>query len=653
MKRFLKILPALLILIIGIIVSFWIQHYQNKAQLNLKTNEIKFIVDNDTKSIQQGLQESFSTIEILKNLFEKQEEITQKEFKDYTAPLLRGNPSVKALAWVPKIMHDEKINFETKVKNELNTDFQINRRNSLDEIFPALESPVYFPIHYIEPIEENRFVLGYDLYSSGSRKAAINRVINSGKIHLTSRVKLTQDTTGYSVLGLIPVFHDNEINNLKGIISAVFKAEEIVAKALVNKVDTVISMVVFDISNNKREYIFGDKTLLEESNFIQKRTVSIAERDWEINFIAAPEFLQNSNSKSIFIIGSIISVLLFLLLLLPFIKEERNRILSQKLKKEKSEREKTEHSLSEIEEYNRALFSQSTIGLALTSMDGQLVDINAAYAEIIGYSVNETLKMTYWEITPEKYKEQEMKQLSSLEETGFYGPYEKEYIHKNGHLVPVKLQGKIIERKGKKYIWSSVEDLTKQKQIEGKAKELERRFTEILKSVNLVSLILDSNGNIEFCNNFFLKISGYTEDDIIGKSWFDIFIPDEIADKVRKVFFDAILNKNIVTSMENEIVDKNGKRLIIAWNNTILEDVNGKITGVASLGEDITERKRIEKEIKLLNSELEERVKDRTKVLKSKISEIERMNRVFVGRELKMKELKSINKELKRELEKR
>lgn len=776
MKRFLKILPALLVLIIGVIVSFWIQQNQNEADLKLKTNEIEFIVDNDTKIIQQGLLESFSTIEILKNLFEKHEVITQKEFKDYTAPLLRGNPSVKALSWVPKIMLDEKQAFETRVKNELKAGFEINQRNRINEIFPAEDRPFYFPIKYIEPIEGNSNILGYDLYSSGARKAAINRVINSGEIHLTSRVKLNQDTIGYSVLGLIPVFHNNEIlaagakiENLKGIISAVFKAEEIIARAIVNKKDSVLTMVVYDISNNKREYIYGDESLLIESNLIQISTVAIADREWEINFVIDPEFVQSKNSESFFLIGIIISFLLFLLLLFPFIKEERNRILSQKLKKEKSDRERTEHSLSESEDYNRALFSQTTIGLALASMDGQLVDINDAFAQIIGYSVEEARKLTYWEITPEKYKEQENQQLESLEKTGYYGPFEKEYIHKKGHLVPIKLQGRIIELKGEKYIWSSVEDISSQKKFEEKAKESDRRFNEILKSVNLVSIILDSKGNIEFCNDYLLKITGYSEEDILGKSWFDVFIPNEISAKVSAVFLDAISNRDLVTWMENEIVDSKGNRLLISWNNTLLKNIEGRIIGVASLGEDITERKKAEEnlilsegryrtlfeqapdgiliadtksyylnanvsmckmlgykrneiiglhatdivvpaefkhidpaleeiqtenqyqrewsfkrkdgttfiadvqvtqmpdgnllaivrditeskkaeeKIKKLNEELEQKVKERTKELEEKYSELERMNKLFVGRELRMVELKKTIEQLKKD----
>jgi len=114
--------------------------------------------------------------------------------------------------------------------------------------------------------------------------------------------------------------------------------------------------------------------------------------------------------------------------------------------------------------YPRALLDEVPIGLALCDMTGSIVDINVAYAEIIGREIEETKKLTYWEITPEKYSAQEDEQLQNLQKTGRYGPYEKEYIHKDGHLVPVRLQGVILNLDGEDYIWSSIEDITEVKQ---------------------------------------------------------------------------------------------------------------------------------------------------------------------------------------------
>jgi len=130
--------------------------------------------------------------------------------------------------------------------------------------------------------------------------------------------------------------------------------------------------------------------------------------------------------------------------------------------------------------YYRILFEEAVIGLALCKMSGELVDVNKAYADLIGLTIKQALKLSYWDITPEKYKAKELELLEALEKTGKYGPFEKEYIHKNGSLVPVKLSGQLVTIDGEQYIWSTVEDITA-------SKKAERKFERLHKKLELLS----------------------------------------------------------------------------------------------------------------------------------------------------------------------
>ena len=147
---------------------------------------------------------------------------------------------------------------------------------------------------------------------------------------------------------------------------------------------------------------------------------------------------------------------------------------------ERIRRENAEKDLQESERYNRMLFETSPVGLALCRMDGELVDINSAFVRIIGRGIEETKQLSYWDITPDEYAEDERRQLESLKATGRYGPYEKEYIHKDGHRVPVRLLGQIIERDNEQYIWSSTEDITEKKNAE---QALQRSHEELEEQV--------------------------------------------------------------------------------------------------------------------------------------------------------------------------
>jgi len=178
----------------------------------------------------------------------------------------------------------------------------------------------------------------------------------------------------------------------------------------------------------------------------------------------------------------------------------------------KSQVKKRTSELQASEEYNRMLFDQSPIGLAVARMDGTLVDVNSAYAHIIGKTIDDTLNLTYWDITPDKYALQEQQQLASLTSTGSYGPYEKEYIHTDGHLVSVQQNGLLIELKGEKHIWSSVEDITERKRAEREQSLMHDRFVSIMNSLDALVYVADMESyELLFINEYGRKLFGNTE----------------------------------------------------------------------------------------------------------------------------------------------
>lgn len=132
-----------------------------------------------------------------------------------------------------------------------------------------------------------------------------------------------------------------------------------------------------------------------------------------------------------------------------------------------TERKHAEQILRSSEEKLRTMFEMSPLGIAQNTMDGRYIEANRALLDMIGYSLDELNRISYWELTPQDYKQQELLQLQSLANTGKYGPYEKEYLHRNGHKIPIRLNGVLINGSdGQQYIWSIVEDITQQKQSE-------------------------------------------------------------------------------------------------------------------------------------------------------------------------------------------
>jgi PAS domain S-box-containing protein len=137
-------------------------------------------------------------------------------------------------------------------------------------------------------------------------------------------------------------------------------------------------------------------------------------------------------------------------------------------------------------------------------------------------------------------------------------------------------------------------DISDRKRTEATLQEAERRWRSLLENVQLLVVGLDPRGIVEYVNPFFLSLTGYTQAEVLGKNWFENFLPPFHQQQVNTVF-DEVLEDNFHTHYTNPILTKSGEERFIAWNNTLLRDTEGNIIGTTSIGEDITQRQTVER----------------------------------------------------------
>ncbi|MDP2068405.1 MAG: LytS/YhcK type 5TM receptor domain-containing protein [Lutibacter sp.] len=138
-----------------------------------------------------------------------------------------------------------------------------------------------------------------------------------------------------------------------------------------------------------------------------------------------------------------------------------------------------------------------------------------------------------------------------------------------------------------------------------KLQEYERRFTQILESGNVLSLMLNNDGTINFCNDYLLRITGYEREEVLEKNWFEVFVPDDNRRKLMELFFAGMKTNEFSKNFENPILTKTGEELYILWNNIALKSDEREVLGSASIGVNITESKRHEKMLEEKNAEIE------------------------------------------------
>jgi diguanylate cyclase (GGDEF)-like protein/PAS domain S-box-containing protein len=229
--------------------------------------------------------------------------------------------------------------------------------------------------------------------------------------------------------------------------------------------------------------------------------------------------------------------------------------------------------------------------------------INPAYEEIWGRS-RESLYANPESWTEAILPEDRASTYENYKKGMSSGTFEYEYriARPDGSIRWIKLRGFPIRDAAGRIVRIAgvAEDITQRKHAAQELRESERRFSDMLGNVQLVSLMLDREARITYCNEYLLHLTGWRHEEVIGRNWFELFIPPEVQE-MKDAFALLIDNQPGASHHENEILTRSGERRLIRWNNSVLRSGAGDMIGTASIGEDITEQKQSETRIKHLN----------------------------------------------------
>jgi diguanylate cyclase (GGDEF)-like protein/PAS domain S-box-containing protein len=116
-----------------------------------------------------------------------------------------------------------------------------------------------------------------------------------------------------------------------------------------------------------------------------------------------------------------------------------------------------------------------------------------------------------------------------------------------------------------------------------------------------IFVIINADQRVILANQRTCEVLGYQSEEVIGRNWFDWFIPERIRSELKENFNNWVAGEvGILEYYEHPVLAKDGTERIIAWQNTILQEEAGKVVASLCFGEDITERKRTEEELKAL-----------------------------------------------------
>jgi PAS domain S-box-containing protein len=136
--------------------------------------------------------------------------------------------------------------------------------------------------------------------------------------------------------------------------------------------------------------------------------------------------------------------------------------------------------------------------------------------------------------------------------------------------------------------------------------ESERKLHNSLEKSHLIAFSLDKIGKITFCNDALCNVTGKNKDEIVGEKFYECLFPANLQEEAKGFLHNIIHNSGYVSTFEGHIAHKLGKSIILKLSSVVLYNAKGQIAGVTLVGENVTEKRKIQEELKQSNDQLKE-----------------------------------------------
>jgi PAS domain S-box-containing protein len=277
-------------------------------------------------------------------------------------------------------------------------------------------------------------------------------------------------------------------------------------------------------------------------------------------------------------------------------------------------------------QYARSLIEASLDPLVTISAEGKITDVNEATAQVTGAPRERLIGTDFSDYFTEPAKAREG--YKEVFEKGAVTDYPLTIRHRNNILTDVLYNASVYKdaRGNVLGVFAAARDVTAQKQASQYARSLVEASLDPLVTIS-------SEGKITDVNEATIKVTGVSRERLIGTDFSDYFTEPEKA----REGYQQVFSKGFVTDYPLTIRHRNGVLTNVLYNASVYKDVRGNVLGVFAAARDVSAQKKAEAEV----------ADQRTRELE-RLGELERFQRLTVGRELKMIELKKEIEELRK-----
>jgi PAS domain S-box-containing protein len=269
-----------------------------------------------------------------------------------------------------------------------------------------------------------------------------------------------------------------------------------------------------------------------------------------------------------------------------------------------TQRKKAEEAQAISEKRYRRLFETAKDGIIiLDAKTGKITDVNPFLSELLGYTEEQLLERTIWEIGFFKDKATNHDKFTELQKNGFVRYEDLPLETRDGRQINVEFVSNVYMVDKKKVIQCNIRDITKRKHTEEMLMDSETRYRRLFESAKDGILILDAEtGKIKDVNPFLINLMGYSKEQILEKAVWEIGSFKDIVANHDK--FIELQQKKFVRYEDLPIESSKGQKINVEFVSNVYLVDNKRV--IQCNIRDITERKRLQDSIKASQAKLKE-----------------------------------------------
>lgn len=354
-----------------------------------------------TKNVSNGLRENLlfaeQTVQSMANLFEAKMDTSRDEFTEAASHLMTDFLGIRALEWVPKVPQSQRESHEEAAREDglIGFSFRGWQHPSGWKSINGHWADEYYPVYFVYPLKNNEEALGIDLGSHPSRRDALVRAKNTGKVAATGRIQFAQEKEQQPGFLLFAPVRD------EGFTLGVFQIKDLVETVLASRDVRGLELRIIDASAQDAE----GQLLYETSNYKYEEgsrwnsvfSNEIGGRKWEFAWNFHPDFVaaeRGWGASLTLLIGITLSGLVGRLLQ----EHTRRQVEIERLVDERTEQ--LEHSENRMQQ----TFKSSPSGLVITNAKGEITMVNPQLTEMFGHQSEDLIGQPIELLVPERYR---------------------------------------------------------------------------------------------------------------------------------------------------------------------------------------------------------------------------------------------------------